>query len=309
MLLQKTFVDNDFMLMEAAVIETLRRSGNVSFHTYLEHAPLIYNKEGKNALEQIYKNYISIAQKADVPIFICTPTWRTNHERMQKSCITKDINRDCVNFLKKIRSSLSDNCTSKVLIGGLIGCKNDCYKPEEALSIDEAKNFHSWQILKLAEAGVDLLFAATIPNLEESIGIALSMKTTKIPYIISFVINSDGFILDGTSLDDALQKVDFMTKDNPPIGYMINCSHPSFLKVEKQSAYVFDRLIGYQANASSKNHNELEDNNTLQVDNIDEWAELMASFKKEYGIKILGGCCGTNSKHLENIVQKINRPY
>lgn len=305
--LQKTFFENNFILMEAAVIETLKRSGKVSLHTYLEHAPLIYDKAGKDELLQIYKRYICIAQKAGVPIFVCTPTWRTNHERIQKSRLKKDINNDCVDFLKKIRSSLSNNYSSKVFIVGLIGCKNDCYKPEEALLIDEAKKFHSWQISKLAEAGVDLLFAATIPNLAESIGVAISMKTTKIPYIISFVINSDGFILDGTCLDEAFQKVDSMTKDNPPIGYMINCSHPSFLKLEKQTAYVFDRLIGYQANASSKNHNELEDNSTLQVDNINEWAELMAIFNKEYGIKILGGCCGTNSKHLESIVQKINR--
>ncbi|MGR3176452.1 MAG: homocysteine S-methyltransferase family protein [Candidatus Anammoxibacter sp.] len=197
------------------------------------------------------------------------------------------------------------NNGSNIFISGLIGCKNDCYKPEEALSLNEAKDFHSWQISKLANAGVDYLFAATLPCLSEAEGIALAMKATGTPYIISFVINSTGLILDGTNLDKAFTKIDSLTKDAPPLGYMINCSYPSFLKPKNQTEHVLKRLIGFQANASSKNHSELDNNTELQVNDINEWGEQMITLNKQYGIKILGGCCGTNVKHLEYIVKAI----
>ncbi|MGR3219675.1 MAG: homocysteine S-methyltransferase family protein [Candidatus Anammoxibacter sp.] len=93
----------------------------------------------------------------------------------------------------------------------------------------------------------------------------------------------------------------------PPLGYMINCSYPSSLKPHNRTEYVLKKLIGFQANASSKNHSEPENNTALQVDDIEEWGEQMIALNKQYGIKIPGGCCGTNVNHLEYIVKRHNR--
>jgi S-methylmethionine-dependent homocysteine/selenocysteine methylase len=47
---------------------------------------------------------------------------------------------------------------------------------------------------------VDFLLGATLPAVSEATGIAIAMAETNIPYIISFVINREGKILDGNSL-------------------------------------------------------------------------------------------------------------
>ena len=62
------------------------------------------------------------------------------------------------------------------------------------------------QVHQLADAGVDFLLAATLPAVDEACGIALAMQTTGLPYIISFVINRRGRILDGLSLEQAFKK-------------------------------------------------------------------------------------------------------
>jgi len=49
----------------------------------------------------------------------------------------------------------------------MIGCKNDCYKPNEGLPASESEQFHAWQIDQLARAGVNFLIAETLPNIEE----------------------------------------------------------------------------------------------------------------------------------------------
>jgi S-methylmethionine-dependent homocysteine/selenocysteine methylase len=86
------------------------------------------------------------------------------------------------------------------------------------------------------------------------------------------------------------------------LGYAINCAHPSFLKPETQNKTIFNRLISFNANASSLAHCELENANSLQVDSISEWGDLMIDLNKKWGIKMLGGCCGAGPKHIQYLV-------
>lgn len=153
---------------------------------------------------------------------------------------------------------------------------------------------------------MDFLIAETLPALCEAIGIAQAMAATKYPYIISFVINRKSQVLDGTSLEYAFRTIDSLC-DRPPLGYMINCSHPSFLRAKEQPDLVLSRLIGMQANASSLDHADLEGSATAQVDAIPEWGNQMVELNTKFGVKILGGCCGTSAAHLQYIVDNIPR--
>lgn len=291
--------NNNKILMEAAIIERLRRSNRFELHPKLVNAPLIYNKYGKEALLSIYQEYVDIALKSKVPLLLCTPTWRANYARVVSSNISESINVDAAKFLMELRG-LQKNSSGNIKIGGLIGCKNDCYKPGEGLPTLEAQHFHAWQIEQLASAEVDYLIAETLPNINEALGIAKAMEITGIPYIISFVISRDGKVLDGTPLSDAVNYIDKNTAINP-LGYMINCAFPSFICPENQPAKLFERLIGYQANASSLDHCDLEGADKLEADTVSKWGKLMVELNKNYGVKILGGCCGTNGEHLRYI--------
>lgn len=298
----ETFEKTDFILAEAAVIESLRRSGAAVLHPRLENALLIYDDVGRTALTGVYRDYVSIDRPAGVPILICTPTWRANPERISTAGITRDVNGDAVAFLKQLRNQWMDR-PSSLFIGGLVGCKNDCYKPAEGLSTGAAEAFHLVQVHQLAAAGVDLLLAATLPAVDEACGIALAMQTTGLPYIISFVINRRGSILDGQSLEQAFQIIDTAC-DRPPLGYMINCAYPSFLRAHEQPRKVLARLIGIQANASSSDHAELDGSELLQADAVDDWGNRMILLNRCHGIKILGGCCGTGPAHLRYLVHR-----
>jgi homocysteine S-methyltransferase len=298
----ETLANTDFFLAEAAVIESLRRSGAAVLHPRLENALLIYDDAGRTALTGVYRDYVSIAQQAGVPILVCTPTWRANPERIATAGITRDVNGDAVAFLKQLKDQWMDQ-PSSLFIGGLVGCKNDCYKPIEGLSTDAAEAFHLVQVRQLADAGVDFLLAATLPAVDEACGIARAMQTTGFPYIISFVINRRGRILDGQSLEQAFKKIDTAC-NRPPLGYMINCAYPSFLRAHEQPRQVLARLIGFQANASSHDHTQLDGNERLQADAIDDWGDRMILLNRRHGIKILGGCCGTGPAHLDYLIHR-----
>jgi S-methylmethionine-dependent homocysteine/selenocysteine methylase len=143
--------------------------------------------------------------------------------------------------------------------------------------------------------------AATLPNIGEALGIARAMERTGLPYIISFVIGRDGRILDGTALWDAVQRIDALTR-RQPLCYMVNCSYPTFLRAKEQPEALFTRLLGFQGNSSALSHSELDGSDRLQVEDAAEWAEEMLRLHREYGVKILGGCCGTDDAHLLRLV-------
>ncbi|MBW7988942.1 MAG: homocysteine S-methyltransferase family protein [Planctomycetes bacterium] len=298
----KSFIEkHNLILTEAAIVEQLRRAGGIKLHPNLEHAPLIYDDKGKKELQRLYQSYISIATQAELPFIMCTPTWRANYERVTESGFNRNINSDAAGFMKDLRDAQGPGATM-IKIGGLVSCKNDCYKPEEGLSVSESEIFHCWQIDQLAEAGVDFLIAETLPNTEEAIGIAKAIEKTATPYIISFVINRSGCVLDGTSLWEAIQNIDGATRQQP-LCYMVNCSYPTFLCAEKQPTNLFSRLIGYQANASSLNHCDLDESTQLETENVVDWGEEMLRLNRKYGMKILGGCCGTGVTHLRYLAE------
>jgi S-methylmethionine-dependent homocysteine/selenocysteine methylase len=301
--MEKLLQDSNAILMECSVIEILRRFTTINLHPTLLNSPLIYDQKGKNKLLEIYQSYIEIAKTANLPIVLCTPTWRANHERLINSDEPSSLNIDSAKFMTELRDSYK-SFKNNIFIGGMIGCKNDCYTPEESLSAKEAKEFHSWQIQQLVDGNVDFIIAATLPAVDEALGIAQAMEEIKLPYIISFVISRNGRMLDKSPLTEAIEEIDSQVT-HKPLGYMVNCAFPSFLCPETQPKKLFKRLIGFQGNASSLDHEELEEAKELHADSVETWGDLMIEMNQNYGVKILGGCCGTGKDHLSYIVKKL----
>ena len=75
-----------------------------------------------------------------------------------------------------------------------------------------------------------------------------------------------------------------------------------FLCAAQQPRELFSRLIGYQANASSLDHCDLEQADELKAEDVSAWGDAMLDLNRSYGLTILGGCCGTGRAHLQYIV-------
>ncbi len=307
--MEKTLAQAPFILTEGAVIERLRREYNVSLDPHILNAALIYTDEGKSLLASIYREYLDIGREHDLPMFIFTPTWRANGERIWLAGLRdRDVNGDCVGFVYEILKAYG-TYARKVYVGGLMGCKGDAYDPAEALSEEDASVFHPFQAEALACAGVDFLAAVALPAVSEALGVARSMADTGCPYLLSFVVRPEGTLLDGTLLGDAICMVD--EKVSPrPVGYLVNCVHPSvfrkaLLHGRNAAPSVRKRLLGLQANTSSKSPEELDGSLELDTEPPELFAASMASLHQELGMKVLGGCCGTDSRHIRALAEKI----
>ena len=232
------FSEHPFILSEAAICERLRGNDAITLHPTLFNTPLIYDESAAKLLASITHQYIDIAREFAVPIIIAAPTWRLDAQRVAGADVPPTINRDAVEFVKKIKA---DSGYELVYLSGIDGTKNDCYDPAAALSVLEAEQFHAAQAQQLASTGLDFLLAQTMPAVTEAEGMARAMIASGLPAVISFCINRDGRVLDGTPLDEAIDLLDDRL-EGAPLGYAVNCSHPTFIKAEQMNPHALSRL-------------------------------------------------------------------
>lgn len=304
---EKTYNKSRIILTEGAIVERLKSEFNVELDSYINHAGLIYSNP--EILELLYRQYIDIAQEYNLPIMIMTPTRKVNFETIIKSKIPdKSILSDTCSFLNKIRDNYK-GFAPNIFIGGLLGCKGDAYSSKDALNIEESYEFHRKQVIQFSEENIDFLFAGIMPEINETLGMARAMADTEIPYIISFMIRKDGCLIDGTSICEAIKIIDNQV-NRQPICYMTNCVHPTNLRLaltnerNKNHPQLF-RFKGVQANASNLSPEELNNSKVLKQGDFYDMVNEMELLHKQFDLKILGGCCGTNDKFIDILSKRM----
>lgn len=276
-------------------------------------ARLFEDDRGRAALMGNYRQYLDVGLRHDLPMHLGTPTFRASPEWLRKAGLTSadDLNRingEGFRLLARLRDELGDY-GRKVFIAGVVGPKGDAYKPEEAPGEDDAYSYHRAQVDVLAAAGVDLLFAPTFPAAPEAIGVALAMSKTGLPYVISPIIDSRGMLLDGTSLAEVITRIDGDVVP-PPVYYSVSCVHPHTVREalradERLGRLAGERLLGIKANASTKSPQELARLGHLDAEVPGKLAEEIVRLRAEFGLRVLGGCCGTDHRHIEGLAERL----
>lgn len=291
------------ILAECAIAERLRRMPGITLHPTLFNTPLIYGpEEAKRAMSSLYEEYLQTASDAKLPLLLTAPTWRLDATRVAAAGVPETINADAVSFLLEIRDRHPSS--APVLVGALTGPQNDCYRPELAPDAEVAERFHTPQIAALSATAADFLLAQTLPAVREALGVARAMAATDKPYLISFCTGTDGRVLDGTPLPEAMAFID-QHVSRRPAGYFVNCTHPQFI-LDAYSPGTLDRLIGIQANASSKDVTMLDGSCATEADPIESWSRAMLELHAKHAVPILGGCCGTTLAQMKSLITRIN---
>lgn len=299
------------ILGEGAVIERLRRSTDFELDPHIVNSAFIYDAAKRAALAGICRQYLDIGHQYGLPLILSTPTWRGSRERIKAAGFEgSDVNGDNFRFLDELRQSYGVYA-QQVAICGLMSCRGDSYKPAEALTVDEAREFHSWQAAMLAGAGVDFLLAATLPALSEATGLALAIAETGKPYMVSFVVRPEGTMLDGTPLKDAVAAIDAAATPRP-VAYLVNCTHASIFRSAllhevHSSPLVRERVVGLLANTAALSPEELDNSTGLVEEAPEAFGRSVANLYGELGMKILGGCCGTDDRHISCLAEHLTR--
>ncbi len=266
---------------------------------------LLDDEAGVESLRRYYRDHVAIAKRSGAGIVLESPTWRASPDWGERLGYGPEalaaVNRRAIELLVDIRSA-RDEADPAVVVSGCIGPRGDGYQASVRMTADEAQRYHSMQAATFAETEADLAMAMTMTYAAEAIGVVRAARDADMPVVISFTVETSGVLPDGTTLRDAIAEVDAAT-DGAPAYYMINCAHPDhFEHVLDPGADWAGRLRGIRANASRMSHAELDEADELDDGDPHElgldYRRLRAGLPD---LTVLGGCCGTDSRHVEEI--------
>ena len=268
--------------------------------------PLLYDEQGRAAMRRYYESFLAIADDAARTFVLDTPTWRANPDWAEKlgydAAALRAVNEEAVELLAQLRAQY-ERPGQPIVLNGAMGPRGDGYKAGN-MSAEEAEAYHRPQVEAFASTDADMISAVTLTNIDEAIGVARAAKKAAIPCVISFTVETDGRIVTGKTMQEAIEAVDAAT-DGYPLFYMINCAHPSHFEdaLDHGSGWI-RRIGGIRANASAMSHQELDESETLDAGDPDDFGRRYGELVRRMPqLRILGGCCGTDHRHIGAICQ------
>jgi S-methylmethionine-dependent homocysteine/selenocysteine methylase len=263
--------------------------------------PLLADERGRAALRAYFEPFLETARQRGLPFVLDTPTWRANPDWGAQlgydAAALAAANSDAVAFARELAEGRPD-----VTINGVLGPRGDGYVVGERMTGDQAAEYHAWQIGVLREAGVERITALTLTYPEEAIGVVQAAAAVGVPVVPSFTVETDGRLPDGTSVAEAVELVDAAT-DEAAEFFMINCAHPTHIAAGLDDAAALDRIGGLRVNASALSHAELDE--AEELDEGDPAAlghDNAALHERLPAVRLLGGCCGTDHRHVAEII-------
>ena len=258
--------------------------------------PLVQDEQGSALLRSYYEGYAAIAAAAGAGLLVETPTWRANPDwgkvlGYDANSLDK-ANRAAVALVRGVAEASE---ASRSRVSGIVGPRGDGYISAGA-DADEAADYHSAQVRSFAAEGVDLVHAMTMSEPAEGKGIVRAARAANLPVAISFTVETDGKLPDGTTLSGA---IDALEASDPADWYGVNCAHPTHVLAGLDGAPWQHRLRFFRPNASTMSHAELDEMEVLDSGDIDLLVDSTKSLRAQtHGLAVLGGCCGTDSRHV-----------
>jgi homocysteine S-methyltransferase len=266
---------------------------------------LMNDELGRERLERYYVPYLEIcAESPGMGFVLETPTWRANPDWANLLGVSaarlRSVNVEAAKMMRSLCERWTTRITGPVVVSGIIGPRGDGYIATAPGSVEDAADYHTPQAEALATGGVDMLAAVTMTTSAEALGVALAAQRVGLPLAVSFTVETDGRLPSGEHLGEAIKRVN---ESATPAYFAINCAHPShFAHILETAGPWAASIRGIRANASTRSHAELDASSELDIGDPSDLAQRYRGLRKVLpNLNVLGGCCGTDWRHLRAV--------
>lgn len=249
--------------------------------------------ENPELVREIHMDYIRAGAE-----IITTNTFRTTTRALGKKGLgnrAKELTLLAVNLAKQARDQSADKA---VWIAGSVAPLEDCYEPDLIPDSETAFREHDELIASLVKGGVDLILIETMNTIQEAVAAARAAQEHQLPIFISWTCGSDGKILSGEHIDEAIKQLE----PYDPAAFLVNCTPskdiPSALRKMRNTTKT---PIGAYANVGKAEPIfGWEFTRELDASSYADEAEIWI----QEGAKIVGGCCGTTPEHIAELKRR-----
>ncbi len=272
--------------------------------------PLLDNSQAVAEMERMFQRYLETAAKHGFAALMGGLDYRASPDWGKLLGYSSDglaeMQLRAIAFLRDVARPYSDQI-SQILIVGVVGPRGDAYSLNQAITADEAEDYHSVQLDTLRRAQVDLVWAATFNNIPEAVGVSRAAARAGLPICVSFTLDSSHCLQSGPSLREAAEAVDEAAGEERPDFYGINCSHPLEFEPAFEPGSWVERIRSLRPNAAMMDKISLCKLGHLEDGDPVELGEQMGGLARSFPhIDVWGGCCGTWERHLDQIARNVS---
>jgi S-methylmethionine-dependent homocysteine/selenocysteine methylase len=272
--------------------------------------PLLDNPQADAVIRDMYRRYFEAAARHGTGMLILGHDYRASPDWGEKLGYSaeglREMQRRTIRFLDEMRAEYADR-VSDVYIAACIGPRGDAYGTGGDITASEAEIYHSVQLQNLEGTAADMAVAATFNNVPEAIGVIRAANKAGIPIGVSLTLTPEGRLRSGPSLREAVETID-EASGGGAAWFGTNCAHPlEFEPALEDAGPWLDRLRYIRPNAARMDKIALCSLGHLEDGDPVELGGQMGEIARRLPMAdILGGCCGTDERHLSEIARNVN---
>ena len=287
----KELLKRDYVILDGAMGTNLFRKGLTS-----GDCPESWNIENPEKVSEIHEEFVNAG--SDI---IVTNTFGGNQFRLKLHQLESKVKE-----LNYAGAQIARECAGKkVFVAGAVGPSGEILEPLGSLSYELAVKGFGQQCMALKEGGVDMLWIESFSDLKEIKAAIEGSMQTGLPIVVTMSFDTAGKTMMGVSPHEF---VSFIKKQHCVFAYGANCG----LGFDELIQTVGEMQISGGKNIVAKGnlgipvfHHGLIKYNVTEKSLLDYAVKV-----RNLGALFIGGCCGTEAKHIKNIkeILKIS-PY
>jgi 5-methyltetrahydrofolate--homocysteine methyltransferase len=256
------------------------------------YPPELWNLENPTAIIAHHLSYLDAG--SDI---VLTNTFGGNAIKLHSHNLeskTGEINTRAAELARKAVGS-------NRFVFGDVGPSGHLLSPLGDLSEEEAISAFTEQISALVTGGVDAILIETMSSLEEAkAAIQAAKSVTSLPVLVTLSFDTRGRTMMGVKPSQAV-------KELWPLGIQLvgaNCGRTlteTLTAIHEMKSALPEAVLMAKPNAGLPH---LENEESVYDVSPETMAEYALMFLNE-GVKIFGGCCGSNPDHIRAISQKL----
>ncbi|MCM8777246.1 MAG: homocysteine S-methyltransferase family protein [Candidatus Omnitrophica bacterium] len=289
MILKKIMENNKVVLTDGSMGTYLEVLG------YRGKTPELAVIEKPDMIMRVHREYIEAGASV-----ILTDTFGTNEMRLARKGIDEkmmDIN------LKAVEIAINAKEEKDVSVAGDIGPSGELLEPYGNLTRKEAGEIFLKQAEILVKAGVDFILLETFQDVEELKVAFYSIKEKLNCFVLPSITLTSGDnpkTLMGQGLEDVIKFVD--REKISVLGVNCGISSAEMVKVVKKLKRMAEIPLWIKPNAGQPH---LVDGKVVYPERAEEFVRNCLEMMS-YGIKFIGGCCGTTPQYIKLLKARID---
>ncbi len=189
-------------------------------------------------------------------------------------------------------------------IAGEMGPLGEMFSPMGTMTIEKAKEIYTQQAEIIESEGVDIFIIQTVFDIQEAlVALEAVQAVSEKPVICSLTFNQmkkGFFTLVGNSVDESMKKL----RDSGASAVGANCSMGSdiMISLAQKIRQAVEIPVIVQPNAGMAQAGK--DGEVFYPEDANFFADNIKKMK-DFGVDIVGGCCGTNPDYIRAIKEML----